>query len=59
MMYQNFVSQLELMNLKQDMEDTSGNISEKVGGRISTRAVEEIHQMYTEGNKINLRMVCT
>lgn len=50
MMYQNFVSQLELMNLKQDMEDTSGNISEKVGGRISTRAVEEIHQMYTEGN---------
>ena len=49
MMYSNFISQLELMNLKQDMGDTSLEQQDIPGGRISSRAMEEIHQMYSEG----------
>ena len=48
-MYKNYVTQIELMNLKEEMQFPLQQDEYKTNGRISSRAIEEIHQMYSEG----------
>jgi hypothetical protein len=49
----NFVTQRELMNLKEEMSHFEEEQGLRSTGRLSSAAIEEIHKMYTEGKSIN------
>lgn len=49
----NFITQKELMSIKEDLNGISNDSSDSQHARLSTAAIEEIHQMYTEGNQFD------
>lgn len=45
----NFTTQAELMKLKEDLEEWDNIFDNRMKGRLSSAAMEEIHRLYTEG----------